>query len=384
MKKIVYRIVTLLCLSVFALQIAGCELLLPLYSSTGEGDTPPLFETEFIEVEVGAGKRLTVDTEEDIEWDCIDESVAEITAEGDVIGKKVGSTYAFAYFGQDNVCFEITVVENTSGQRYGYNLVFQDEFNGNAVDTNKWGFQTGTRDVYGDSTGPSNWGNNELQYYREENAKVANGVLTITAQKESEKVGGKSYTSSRLTTRGKFSFTYGIVEARIKCPAVAGMWPAFWMLPQPSTTQNSHNVYGGWARNGELDIMEIRGRLPNEVVTTLHFGDNYPQNQHKGKTTVMEKPITEWHTYGVEWRKESITWLVDGVAVFSMNNDQWWTKAVSSEVNPYAPYDQPFFLLLNLAVGGNFDPDGTTALKNNTAFTSAEMSVDYVRVYQEV
>ncbi len=377
------KILVLVFVIAFLFQITGCQLLSNGSTTDGEGDYP-LFETEFVEVELGAGKFLTVDTQLSIEWESIDETVAQVTAEGYVIGKSLGSTYVFAYFGWENVCFEVTVVENTSGARVGYVLVWQDEFDGDKIDGEKWSFQTGTHDTYGESTGPSNWGNNELQYYREENATLADGVLTITARRESEKIGGKSYTSARLTTRGKFSFTYGYVEARIKCPAVDGMWPAFWMLPQPPTTQNSHNEYGGWARNGELDIMEIRGRLPYEALATLHYGDNYPKNQHSGTTTLLTEPVSEWHTYAVEWKKESITWFVDGVKVYSLTNDKWWTAAVSSTDNPYAPFDKPFYLLLNLAVGGNFDPTGTDNLKNNDAFTSAQMCVDYVRVYNQI
>jgi beta-glucanase (GH16 family) len=153
------------------------------------------------------------------------------------------------------------------------------------------------------------------------------------------------------------------------------------MLPQPTGTENSHNEYGGWARNGELDIMEAKGRVSNQIGTTLHFGDYYPNNTYLTSTTTLSSDIDEWHTYAVDWRKEYIAWIVDGKEVFRLTYTQWWTAAVSSEENPYAPFDKSFYILFNLAVGGTYDPEGTENLKNNNTFTSATMYVDYVRVY---
>lgn len=275
----------------------------------------------------------------------------------------------------------VTVTEGPYSKR-GFTLVWHDEFNGDKLNPANWGYQLGTQDKYGNSTGPANWGNNELQYYREDNVRVDDGSLVITASREAEKIGGKSYTSGRITTRDKFSFTFGYVEARIKAPAVDGMWPAFWMLPQPSTPDNSHNEYGGWASNGELDIMEIKGRLRNKVDTTLHFGGGWGSNVHKGATTTLASDVDDWHTYAVEWTADYIAWIIDGSEALRLTSSQWWTDAVPSKDNPSAPFDKPFFILLNLAVGGNYDPTGTANLKENDSFTSESMYVDYVRVYE--
>lgn len=156
------------------------------------------------------------------------------------------------------------------------------------------------------------------------------------------------------------------------------MWPAFWMLPQPPTTENSHNEYGGWARNGEIDIMEIKGRLPEQYGAALHFGDNYPKNDSAGKTIALNGAVDEWHTYALEWSAEKITWLADGNEVFSVSSSRWWTAAVPSEQNHAAPFDKPFYVLLNLAVGGTYDG----GIKPPDDFDRAVMNVDYVRVYQ--
>ncbi len=328
----------------------------------------------------GETRTLTVNISSGAEWLSENENIVTVDDGGTVTAVAVGETKVLALKGSLSAECSVTVIKDDSPVN-GYALFWSDEFDGESLDSEKWGYQLGTRDDYGNSQGPANWGNDEMQFYREENVKVKDGNLIITAQKEDEKIGGKSYTSGRITTRGKFSFTYGYVEARIKSPKGDGMWPAFWMLPQPPTTQNSHNEYGGWARNGELDIMEAKGRLNNVVDTTLHFGDNWPKAQRKGKSTTLASDIDKWHTYAVDWRKESIAWIVDGSEVLRLKYTDWWTAAVSSDINPYAPFDKPFFILLNLAVGGTYDPTGTANFKEKDDFVSASMFVDYVRVY---
>lgn len=252
-------------------------------------------------------------------------------------------------------------------------LVWQDEFDGNSLDMTKWSFQTGTRDYYGESVGANYWGNEELQYYTEENLTVDGGLMKITAKRED--AGDRTFTSSRIITRDKFFRTYGYFEARIKLPALQGMWPAFWLLPQPTDETSSSNVYGGWAANGEIDIMEAKGRLPYGVDTTIHFGGRWPNNKYKGHTTELEAPISEWHVYAVDWRENYIAWFIDGKEVYRLSNDEWDTTASD---NPSAPFDQPFFILFNLAVGGKYDG----GRKPDEHFSEASMYVDYVRVYE--
>lgn len=253
----------------------------------------------------------------------------------------------------------------TRGQGTYSVLSWYDEFDGTAVDPTKWSFELGTGSQYG-LTG---WGNNELQYYtaRSANARVADGLLTITARREN--YGGQAYTSARLTTRGHFAQTGGRFEMRAALPLGQGFWPAFWMLP-------ATNVYGGWAASGEIDIMEARGQQPNRIVTAIHYGDRWPGNTSSGTTLTLPSggSIADFHDYALEWDVGSdpeLRWYIDGRLAW--RTSAWWTSG-----GPYpAPFDKPFNLMLNLAVGGNFvgSPDGSTPFP-------ATMQVDYVRAYQ--
>jgi len=237
-------------------------------------------------------------------------------------------------------------------------LAWFDEFDGASVDTTKWEFMIGDGSAYG----LPGWGNNELQYYRTNNATVANGELTITAKQES--FGGKSYTSSRLRTLGKGDWTYGRFEMRAKLPTGQGLWPAFWMLP-------SAPVYGGWAAGGEIDIMESKGQYPEKIYNTLHYGDVYPGNTSSGSGGFLASGTAgAYHEYALEWQNGEFRWYIDDQLVSTQNN--WYSTG-----GPYpAPFDVDFHLLLNLAVGGYFagDPDGTTVFP-------ATYVIDYVRVY---
>lgn len=267
------------------------------------------------------------------------------------------------------------VIPDPDADKEGYRLVWRDEFNGASLDTAKWGYQTGIKDIYGSSVGPDYWGNSELQYYTEDAVSVADGSLKITATKQQQ--GDRPYTSGRILTRDKASFTYGYFEARMKTPTGSGMWPAFWMLPQPSSPANSENEYGGWPANGEIDIMEAKGRLENKVDTTLHFGKAWDAHDCVTKETTLSSNTDEWHTYAVDWTADAISWFVDGQKVLTVTKDRWWSQDVSNQ-GKSQPFDKPFYIIFNLAVGGMYDnynqPDGS--------FTSAAMYVDYVRVYE--
>lgn len=260
-----------------------------------------------------------------------------------------------------------------------WKLVWSDEFNGpesgedeanldsNGVDLDRWDYQLGTGAQYG----LDGWGNNEEQYYRSENIKVEDGLLSITAQEESFE--GKDYTSGRLFTEPTFSQTYGKFEARMKLPEGQGLWPAFWLMPKDSE-------YGVWASSGEIDIMEAKGRLPEQVGGAIHFGKNWPSNKlfSKDYHFTEGEDITDYHVYGLEWEPGELRWYVDGELYQTVNNWDSWGAGQPAKYAYPAPFDKPFYLILNLAVGGNFDG----GVLPDTSALPAEMLVDYVRVYE--
>ena len=272
----------------------------------------------------------------------------------------------------------------------GWKLVWSDEFNGAAIDRAKWDFDIGNGFYnYDANQWISGWGNDELQYYTREpeNAFVKDGSLHIRALKES--LHGAGYTSARLKTRKRdgsslFSQKYGRFEFRAKLPLGRGLWPALWMLPQVEK-------YGGWPVSGEIDVMEARGQEPAKVSSAWHFGTRWPGNTHVSKEYVLPKSTTiaDFHVYAVEWEPGEIRSLVDGKIYATQSF--WWSSGKTagtqgakptreSELNPWpAPFDQPFYLVMNLAVGGRFlgNPDRATPFP-------AEMLVDYVRVYEKI
>jgi beta-glucanase (GH16 family) len=275
-------------------------------------------------------------------------------------------------------------------RRKGWTLVWRDEFEGTEVDRSKWDFDLGNGFFdYKSHVWIPGWGNEELQYYTDSptNVGVKDSVLTIRAVKES--VHGCGYTSARLKTRKRdgtalFTTLYGRVEFRAQVPWGKGLWPALWMLPQ-------EDRYGGWAASGEIDLMEIVGEKPHEVLNSIHFGSSFPARSLL--THVHKLPggstVADWHTYAVEWEPGEIRFYVDDVLTSTRNH--WWScsrlvrgKGVeprsAADINPWpAPFDQPFYLLMNVAVGGNFPgvPNPQTAFP-------AELRVDYVRVYHRV
>lgn len=234
----------------------------------------------------------------------------------------------------------------------GWELVWNDEFDGPAINRSNWTFDTGA----------GGWGNGEAEYYtsRPENARVENGMLLIEARQE--KYEGSYYTSARLKTQGLQSFQFGRIEARLKVPSGAGLWPAFWMLGDSFDGNN-------WPDCGEVDIMEYVGREPDLILGTLH-GPGYAGALGLCQWNRQEYAIADdFHTYAVEWRAGQIDWYYDGEKYFTVTRadvgDRRWVS------------DQPFFIILNLAVGGQFA--GPVGLE--TAFP-AQLAVDYVRVYR--
>ncbi|MBS1509533.1 MAG: glycoside hydrolase family 16 protein [Bacteroidetes bacterium] len=234
-------------------------------------------------------------------------------------------------------------------QHHTRKLVWSDEFNApGKPDTTKWGYNIGT--------GENGWGNHEAEYYtsRKKNAVIKNGVLKITAIKEHYK--GSSFTAARLLTQNKFAITYGRIEARIKLPAGAGTWPAFWML--------GNNVdSAGWPNCGEIDIMEHRGKELNTIFGTLHYPEHFGDHAN-GKTTMINTATTAFHVYAVEWTEKTIDFFIDDQLYFTVPN------------TADMPFHHSFFIILNLAMGGDFGGAIDTAIKKAT------MEVDYVRVYE--
>jgi beta-glucanase (GH16 family) len=260
----------------------------------------------------------------------------------------------------------LTVADNldvTSGDPQSWTLVWSDEFDAAQLDPEVWFFENGDGSQYG----IPGWGNNELQWYLEDSAELRDGKLVITAREES--VSGKNYTSARINTRDRFAFRYGRIEASIRLPAGQGIWPAFWMLPQG-------DAYGTWAASGEIDIVEavnLGGTGGNNIFGTIHYGGEWPNNQFSGNEYLVPADATaEFHTYVLEWDSSvpEMRWYVDGILYSTQNS--WSTTSA-----PYpAPFDENFYILLNVAVGGNFPGP-----PNSSTVFPVEMEVDYVRIY---
>ncbi|GAP37259.1 glycoside hydrolase family 16 protein [Piscinibacter sakaiensis] len=275
-------------------------------------------------------------------------------------------------------------------RRKGWTLVWHDEFDGSEVDRGKWDFDLGNGFFdYRHHTWVPGWGNEELQYYTQdpENVLVRDGCLVVRAVKAP--LHGCGYTSARLKTRRRdgtvlFAKLYGRIEIRARVPWGKGLWPALWMLPVEES-------YGGWAASGEIDLMEIVGERPHEVLNSLHFGSTYPLRSLVTTTHALPggSLVSDWHTYAVEWEPGEIRFYVDEVQTCTYTH--WWSCGLqvdgagveprkAAELHPWpAPFDRPFYLVMNVAVGGNFPglPDAQTRFP-------AELVVDYVRVYDKV
>jgi beta-glucanase (GH16 family) len=227
-----------------------------------------------------------------------------------------------------------------------YKLLWSDEFNGTSVDNTKWTMETGNLGV-----------NQEEEYYQASNATVNGGNLVISAKQEN--VGGFFYTSARMNTANKFSVTYGKIEARIKLPVGTGLWPAFWMLGTDINTGTA------WPGCGEIDIMEHID-TDSLIYGTIHWSNNGSQADYG--LNLASAP-SEYHIYSVVWDANAITWYVD--------NTVYCTANIANGINGTTSFHKPFFIILNLAVGGSWP--GLTVDSNKLP---ANMYVDYVRVYQ--
>lgn len=243
-------------------------------------------------------------------------------------------------------------------------LVWQDDFNGKALNMDDWNYE------YHEP----GWVNNELQEYvdAKENIYVKGGNLIIQPIQKKDKNGKITYTSGRINTQHKHDFTYGRFEARLKVPAGQGFLPAFWMMP------TEENLYGQWPKCGEIDIMEVLGNVTNKTYGTIHFGE--PHAERQGSKTLAKGDFNkEFHVYAVEWDPGEIRFYLDGEMYFKTSD--WFTKKDGfGEITYPAPFDQSFYMIFNVAVGGNWpgNPDKTTKFGKN-----AQMVVDYVKVYQK-
>lgn len=231
-----------------------------------------------------------------------------------------------------------------------WQLIWADEFDGNAINASNWTHEIGT--------GFNGWGNNELQSYTNSssNSSVSNGSLKINALEQT--IGQSDYSSARIISKNKFSFQYGKIEARLKMPLGQGLWPAFWMLGQ-----NIDAV--SWPQCGEIDVVEHVNNSP-EINGTMHWDAG--GHAYWGGSTACD--ASQFHTYSVIWDDTAIRWYLDDV--------EYHSASIENNVNSTEEFHQTFFLIMNVAVGGNW-PGSPNA---NTVFP-ATMEVDYIRVYQE-
>lgn len=239
-----------------------------------------------------------------------------------------------------------------------WTLAWSDEFNGQAgalPNAANWAFDIGT--------GNDGWGNQELQYYTNRPSNISldgQGNLVITARKES--FSGRGFTSARINTKGKFQHMHGRVEARIKTPHGPGIWPAFWML-------GSNIDQVGWPQSGEIDIMEMRGQDPSIIYGSVHGPGYSGGNPISGSYALQNGRFdADFNIYAVEWFPDRIDFLV---------NDYLYHRVRKRDIRGEWVFDQPFFLVLNIAVGGAF-----VGFPNDKTPFPQEMVIDYVRVYQ--
>ena len=291
----------------------------------------------------------------DLTWTSSAEDIVQVDQQGTITALKSGNATITLSTPVESVS-ALVAVEHQWGD---YSLVWSDEFNGSKLDESVWNY----------NTGGGGWGNNELQYYtnRPENIRLVNGCLEIEARKE--KYENREYTSARIYSKGKKSFLYGKMEARIKFPGGVGTWPAFWMMGES----------GGWPKCGEIDIMEHVGYLDNRASFALHTQEKNGSNGRNWHAThFFDYPLSnDFHVYGVEWcqeeenGKDCIHFLVDGEIYATV----WETKIGDHDSWPFY---KPHYFILNLAIGGNMGGKVDDSIFNQQRI----MYVDWVRVYQ--
>ena len=283
-----------------------------------------------------------------------EEAVKRILIDGEEVSLKATITYQT----------ENKEEEQTTDLSYeGYNLKWEDQFEGESLNRDDWNVELHD----------PGWVNNELQSYVDspENIYLQDGNLVLKPVENMSEDGSVSYTSGRINTQHKHDFKYGLFEARVKVPEGQGFLPAFWMMP------TDENLYGQWPRCGEIDIMEVLGNNTDTSYGTIHYGN--PHSESQGSYTLDEGSFSEeYHVFDVEWEPGKISWYVDGKLIHT--EDNWYSATEGQgEITYPAPFDQPFYIILNLAVGGNWpgNPDDTTDIENSAYY------IDYVKVYQK-
>ncbi|MCR5075655.1 MAG: family 16 glycosylhydrolase [Ruminococcus sp.] len=258
---------------------------------------------------------------------------------------------------------DATVEATQAPELEGYKLLWHDEFEGTELNQENWNMEPHQ----------PGWTNQELQEYTTstDNIYVSKGNLVLKALKQ-ESNGRKKYTSGKVNSKNKQPFLYGKVVARAKVPVGQGLWPAIWMMPQ------DESYYGQWPKCGEIDIMEVLGSATDTAYGTLHYGEPHGEQQ---ATVVLKDGNTfasDFHDYSIEWEPGEIRWYIDDELYLTVND--WFTAVEGEDEKPYpAPFDQPFFVQMNLAVGGTWPGSPDTS----TDFENAEFRIDYVRVYQK-
>ena len=267
-------------------------------------------------------------------------------------------TFSFATFA---LCLFITnfqaktldLKNDSLKQKGSYQLIWSDEFNKDgALDSKKWTYDLGR--------GQDGWGNKEEQFYtnRPENVRIKKGVLEITAKREDFQQA--KYTSARIKAEGLFDFKYGKVEIRAKLPLGKGVWPAMWFL-------GSNIKKVGWPKSGEIDMMEFIGREPESLMSNIHTPAGFGAHAVGGKTKIT-KP-NDWHLYKMEWDADAIRFYLD--------NQLYYTYKPLDKTKESWPFDQKFFMIMNVAMGGGLG--GTI----DSGFKSTTFYIDYVRIYQK-
>lgn len=244
----------------------------------------------------------------------------------------------------------------------GYTLVWQDEFDGSELNRADWNVELHE----------PGWVNAELQAYvdSEENIFIRDGKLVLHPIQTKSGENTYSYTSGRVNTQNKHDFTYGLFTARAKVPVGMGYLPAFWMMPQ------DENLYGQWPRCGEIDIMEVHGSDTGTTYGTIHYGNPHSQNQGSYKAAGADF-AEEFHEFAVEWLPGELIWYVDGTEIY--RTSKWYSTTEGQGTVTYpAPFDQPFHVILNLAVGGSW-----VGYPDDATFQSSDYEIDYVRIYQK-